>query len=58
MGCLTYKFLPIDEMKKKPLPISPDDSPIPSKSLVRLQYAPRNPYAKTAQNFTRWLNVQ
>ena len=27
-------------------------------SLVRLQFAPRNPYAKTAQNFTSRLNVQ
>ena len=58
MGCLTCQFLSIDEMEKKPLAISPDDSPIPSKSLVPLQYAPRNPYAKTAQNFTRWLTVQ
>ena len=35
-----------------------DDSPIPSKSLVPLQFAPWYPYAKTAQNFTSRLNIQ
>ena len=57
-GVSPISFYPLMKWKKKPLAISPDDSPIPSKSLVRLQYAPRNPYAKTAQNFTRWLTVQ
>lgn len=52
------EFLSIDEMIKKAKAICPDDSPIPSKSLVRLQFAPRNPYAKTAQNFTSRLDVQ
>lgn len=53
------EFLSIDEMiKKKTKAVCPDDSPIPSKGLVPLQFAPRYPYAKRAQNFTSRLNVQ
>lgn len=33
------------------------DTSIPSKSLVRLQFALTNPYTKTAMNFTSRLNV-
>ena len=36
----------------------PADTPIPSKALVRLQFAPRNPYAHTALSFTQKFAVQ
>ncbi|WAR27046.1 hypothetical protein MAR_012750 [Mya arenaria] len=36
----------------------PENTPIPSKSLVRLQFAPRNPYSKTAYSFTSRIDVQ
>lgn len=34
------------------------ETPTPSKSLVRLQFAPRNPYCHAALNFTSKINVQ
>jgi hypothetical protein len=45
-------------MIKKTKSACPEGCPIPSKSLVHLQFAPRNPYTKAAQNFTSRLNVQ
>jgi len=36
----------------------PAGTPIPSAALVRLQFAPRNPYAKTALSFSSRLQVQ
>jgi hypothetical protein len=36
----------------------PEGTPIPSKSLVRLQFTPRNPYARTALSFTSRFPVQ
>ena len=36
----------------------PADTPIPSQALVRLQFAPRNPYAHTALSFTQKFAVQ
>jgi hypothetical protein len=36
----------------------PEGTPIPSKSLVRLQFTPRNPYAHTALKFTSRFDVQ
>ena len=36
----------------------PENTPIPSKSLVRLQFSPKNPYAKTATSFTSKIDVQ
>lgn len=44
----------IDRTKEK----CPENTPIPSKSLVRLQFAPRNPFARTAWNFTSKIDVQ
>lgn len=52
------EFISLDEMILKAKSECPEDCPIPSKSLVRLQFAPRNPYTKAAQNFTSKLNVQ
>ncbi|WAR05310.1 hypothetical protein MAR_020679 [Mya arenaria] len=36
----------------------PENTPILSKSLVRLQFAPRNPYSKAAYSFTSRIDVQ
>ena len=36
----------------------PENTPIPSKSPVRLRFAPKNPYAKTATSFTSKIDVQ
>lgn len=36
----------------------PPGTPVPSASLVKLQFAPRNPYCQGALNFTSRLNVQ
>lgn len=52
------EFISLDKMILKAKSECPEDCPIPSKSLVRLQFAPRNPYTKAAQNFTSKLNVQ
>ena len=52
------EFISLDEMIKKTKSACPEGCPIPSKSLIRLQFAPRNPSTKAAQNFTSRLNVQ
>jgi hypothetical protein len=44
----------IEEVKDK----CPQDTPIPSKSLVRLQFSPRNPYVKTLWSFSSRIAVQ
>ena len=44
----------IEEAAKK----CPEGTPIPSKSLVRLQFAPSNPYTLRAQNFSSRVPVQ
>ena len=36
----------------------PEGTPIPSKDLVRLQFTPKNPYTRTALNFTSKFSVQ
>ena len=43
-----------DPLKKR----SPEGTPVPSKSLVRLQFAPRNPYCHAALNFMSEIQVQ
>lgn len=52
------EFISLNEMILKAKSECPKDCPIPSKSLVRLQFAPRNPYTRAAQSFTSRLNVQ
>ncbi|XP_033753387.1 uncharacterized protein LOC117336839 [Pecten maximus] len=52
------EFISLKEMITKAKNECPEGTPIPSKSLVRLQFAPRNPYSKTAHNFTSRINVQ
>ncbi len=45
-------------MIKKAEEQCPPETPIPSPSLVRLQFAPRNPYTHRALSFTSKINVQ
>jgi hypothetical protein len=51
-------WISLSDMMEKAKQSCSVDTPIPSKSLVRLQFAPRNPYAKTAWNFTSKIDVQ
>lgn len=52
------EWLSLNELIKKAEEQCPPDTPIPSKSLVRLQFAPRNPFTKAALNFTGKIQVQ
>ena len=52
------QFISLEEMMKQAKEACPEGTPIPSKSLVRLQFAPKNPYSKMALNFTSRLEVQ
>ena len=52
------EFISLDEMIDKAQQQCPDGTPIPSKSLVRLQFSPRNPYSHAAMNFTSKIKVQ
>ena len=52
------EFISLDEMIRKTTNACPEGTHIPSKSLVRLQFVPRNPYCHTALNFTSRLKVQ
>lgn len=46
------EFISLDEMIDKAQQQCPGATPIPSKSLVRLHFFPRNPYSHAALNFT------
>ena len=53
------EFLSLEDIMLKTKERCTDpDTLIPSKSLVRLQFAPRNPYCHTALNFTSKIAVQ
>lgn len=52
------EFISLEEMVEKTAKSCPEGTDIPSKSLVRLQFAPRNPYARSALNFTGKIDVQ
>ena len=52
------EWLSLGDMMKRAEERCPENTLIPSKSLVRLQFAPRNPYARTAWNFTSKIEVQ
>ena len=52
------EFISLEELVDKTAKCCPEGTAIPSKSLVRLQFAPRNPYAKSALNFTGKIDVQ
>ncbi|XP_014676567.1 PREDICTED: uncharacterized protein LOC106816458 [Priapulus caudatus] len=52
------EWLSLKEMIAKAAEVCPPGTKIPSASLVRLQFAPRNPYVHTALNFTSRIQVQ
>ena len=52
------EFISIRDLIDKASTKCPPETPIPSTSLVRLQFSPRNPYCKGALNFTSRLDVQ
>lgn len=52
------EFISIPDLINKASTKCPPETPIPSASLVRLQFSPRNPYCKGALNFTSRLDVQ
>ena len=52
------QWISLNDLIDKALEKCPEGTAIPSKSLVRLQFAPRNPYASTALQFTSKIPVQ
>ena len=52
------EFLSIRDLIDRVASKCPPDTPIPSKSLVRLQFVPTNPYARTALAFSSKFDVQ
>lgn len=52
------EFISLKEMIERASKECPEGMPIPSKALVRLQFAPRNPYCHAALNFTSKIQVQ
>ena len=52
------EWISLQDMIEQAAKKCPDGTPIPSKSLVRLQFAPNNPYTSRAQNFSARVPVQ
>ena len=52
------EWISLDDMITQAAKECPTGTPIPSKSLVRLQFAPSNPYTLRAQNFSSKVGVQ
>ena len=52
------KFISLDDLISQVASICPENTPIPNKALVRLQFMPTNPYTARAQNFTSKVPVQ
>ncbi|CAC5400126.1 unnamed protein product [Mytilus coruscus] len=52
------QWISLDELIKISSKKCPEGTQIPSKSLVRLQFAPKNPYTRAALNFTEKIQVQ
>ncbi|XP_052804571.1 uncharacterized protein LOC128234397 [Mya arenaria] len=52
------RWISLSDMIKETVSLCPEETPVPSKSLVCLQFAPRNPYASTALTFTSRIPVQ
>ena len=51
-------WISLEDLRRAAADRCPGDTPIPSKSRMRLQFVPRNPYAKTALNFTSKIPIQ
>jgi hypothetical protein len=56
--CHLSQWISLKELVKPAEEKCPAGTPIPSTSLVRLQFAPRNPYSHRALSFTSKINVQ
>jgi len=52
------EWLSLKDLMNRAVELCPENTPIPSPSLVRLQFTPRNPYIHTALNFTSRFEVQ
>ena len=52
------RWISLSDMIKETVNACPEGTPVPSKSLVRLQFAPRNQYASSALTFTSRIPVQ
>ena len=52
------QWVSINNLTKKTSARCPWNTPIPSKDLVRLQFIPKNPYTRSALNFTSCLQVK
>lgn len=52
------EWISLGDLMERAIERCPANTLIPSKALVRLQFAPRNPYAKTAWSFTSKIDVQ
>lgn len=52
------EWISLKELVTQAKDLCPKDTPIPSASLVGLQFAPRNPYVHAALNFTSPIQVQ
>ncbi|CAG2185017.1 unnamed protein product [Mytilus edulis] len=52
------EWISLNDLMERTKDKCPENTQIPSKSLVRLQFAPRNPFARTAWNFTSKIDVQ
>lgn len=52
------EWISLGDLMERAIERCPANTLIPSKALVRLQFAPRNPYAITAWSFTSKIDVQ
>ena len=53
-----FQWISLSDMIEKATKECPPGTPIPSKSLVRLQFAPTNPYSRLALRFTSKVPIQ
>lgn len=52
------KYISLDDLINQETAICPENTPIPSKALDRLQFMPTNPFTVRAQSFTSKVPVQ
>ena len=52
------QWVSIKDLIKKTSARCPENTPVPFKDLVRLQFIPKNPYTRSALNFTSCHQVQ
>ena len=52
------QWLSLKDLIKKTVEKCPDDTPIPSKDLVRLQFMPKNPYTRVSSRLDCQPNIR